>query len=435
MSVYSTWGYRENPFQPTALTPDELGVALLIGRDIELGSLSSALNNPPKIPTVEGPNGVGKTSLINVSAFLCYRAFMRSGAGPLLIPCDRTFQLAHDSNLERFVTDALMGVAQTLIRRRSEFDEKDRRVPQLRQLDRWLNSPVIDGWQASIGVPFGSLGLGGASQPNEGVGYARSGLRRDVITELARIFSPGEGVVCVIDNLELLQTSDRARQTFEQLRDELFHIPGLRWVLAGSNGIIHGVASSSRLNGYLHRPLAVGGVNQEFAPKILESRRRAFAVEKRKLPYMPLSPEDFSVLYDLQNENLRAVLSLADEYCTSLDGAPNLFTPEQKRARFSSWLRETSNEALLAVESSLTNRCWEMFDTAAGMGGEFSPSDCEVFGFNDPANLRVYVKELEQVGLMTSTIDETDKRRRNIAFTAKAWLVHYARCLRGGTVA
>jgi hypothetical protein len=152
MSIYLEWGFTQNPFDTTALPATETGRKLLIGRDRELAMLVRRLRNPPRIPTLEGPNGVGKTSLANVAAFVCYDTYLRDGTGPLLIPCHRAFQLSPDKDVEAFATEVLMDVAQTLISQREETRTRGRIAPNLKALDRWLNSSQVSGWQMSGGV-------------------------------------------------------------------------------------------------------------------------------------------------------------------------------------------------------------------------------------------------------------------------------------------
>ena len=41
--------------------------------------------------------------------------------------------------------------------------------------------------------------------------------------------------------------------------------------------------------------------------------------------------------------------------------------------------------------------------------------------------LRPQIKALEDVNLVASAIDDTDKRRKTISITPRGWLVNYAR--------
>ncbi len=115
MNIYQEWGFKDSPFKTTALPPSALGKKLLVGRDKELQSLLRRLYNPPKIVTIEGLNGVGKTSLVNVAAYKAYEAYLNRESDYLFIPCCQTFQLKPDQNAGTFIDEVLMAVAQTLI--------------------------------------------------------------------------------------------------------------------------------------------------------------------------------------------------------------------------------------------------------------------------------------------------------------------------------
>ena len=69
MSFYSKWGFIDDPFSTDELEANELGEKLLIGRDKEIKQLHNRLPIESKCITIEGDNGVGKTSLINVSIY------------------------------------------------------------------------------------------------------------------------------------------------------------------------------------------------------------------------------------------------------------------------------------------------------------------------------------------------------------------------------
>src|ERR1039458_267474 len=62
------WQNRVSWFQTASLPASELGERLLVGRAEELRSLERKISSGPKIATLEGLNGVGKTSIVNVAA-------------------------------------------------------------------------------------------------------------------------------------------------------------------------------------------------------------------------------------------------------------------------------------------------------------------------------------------------------------------------------
>jgi hypothetical protein len=112
---YSDWGFRSAPFQTSPLPADEQGERLLVGRDASVKSLMGKIETPGKMATVEGLNGVGKTSVVNVASYKLFNRHVQRGDGPLFIPCRRVFQLDPNRDLQEFVLAVLMEVAQTLI--------------------------------------------------------------------------------------------------------------------------------------------------------------------------------------------------------------------------------------------------------------------------------------------------------------------------------
>ncbi|MGD9762047.1 MAG: hypothetical protein AB7U52_06430 [Candidatus Izemoplasmatales bacterium] len=422
MNIYQDWGFRETPFSTMSLAPNEMGESLLIGRDTEISSLTRKLFTPPKIPTIEGLNGVGKTSLVNVVAYKAYKSYMKDGIGKLYIPCNKIFQLNPQIDIQTFIDHVLMEVAQTLIDKAHELKENGLSIQTL-SIDKWLNSPQLTTYQAGIQSAVFGLQGGASSETNTSSGFERSGFRKLIMNWLNDIFPDNEngGVVCVIDNMELLQSSEKAREILEQLRDELLTLNGLRWVLCGALGIILGVASSPRLDGYLHRPVEVGEISEVFAGQILSSRINAFKLLSD--PYLPLIEKDFIFLYEVLHGNLRSLISYSDDYCQWIadNQLPN--SNDEKHTAFETWFAITCEAAYQAFKPQITPRLIEVFKYAQNIGGIFSPSDFQEFGFNSIPAFRPHIKTMEEAGVLVSTQDEGDKRRKTIQITPKGWLV------------
>lgn len=426
--IYRDWGFTDNPFQTTALKADEQGEALLIGRAAELDKLTRRLLNPPKLATLEGANGVGKTSLVNVAVYKQFKSFLNTGAGDLLIPCRKSFQLSEAVKLEDFTNEVMVEVAQTLLERAALLKKHKEPLPDAAKIAAWLNAPQNSDWQFNFGVPKFGIGGGRGSDANTSSGFEQSGFKKIVQTWLEQIYPNGDGggVVCILDNLELLQTTEAARALLEQLRDLLFTIPGLRWVLCGATGIMHSVAASPRLDGFLHAPIEIPGLAQDSIDDVYKSRITAFSIELANAS-LPITPGDFDRLYTILNKNLRSLLSYADNYCMWVSERSIPLDDDEKQRLFGRWLTEESGKILEASKSQLGGRAWEVFDKAVTMGGTFSPSDFAEFGCTNPQALRPQVKDLEEVHLLTSLREETDKRRKTIQVTPKGFLVAYAR--------
>ena len=90
---------------------------------------------------------------------------------------------------------------------------------------------------------------------------------------------------------------------------------------------------------------------------------------------------------------------------------------------FNRWMSEQASAAFDAVRQELRPRAVEVFEKATSVGGVFSPSDFEDFNFNSVQAFRPSIRDLEAVGLLVSTQDDGDKRRKTIQVTPKGWMV------------
>jgi DNA-binding MarR family transcriptional regulator len=420
---YTRWGFRSAPFEQRSLPPSPLGAQLLVGRDRELHQLEDRLRGTHKAAVVEGLNGIGKTSVVNVAAYELYRKHLSGDGTPLYIPCRKTFQLQTDSTAQEFVSEVLLEVAQTLVERQSDLTKSSER-PITPQLDRWLNNPELKTYQGGLQALVAGINFGSQGSQNAGLGFEKSGLPKLVVDALAKLF-PDEndgGVVCCIDNLELLQTYEEAKRRIEELRDELLSIRGLRWVLCGALGITYAFATSTRLDGYLHRPIVIAEIDPSKSSDILESRRSAYSSSAHTPAYLPITIDGFKTLYTVLHGNLRSVLSYIDNYCQHISDTSEPKDDTEKNARFEEWLEEEATRARDSTESVLTKKTTLIFRAACEMG-EFAPSDFSKFGLDTPQALRNYLKSLEGVDVIVSIRDETDKRRKRIQVTAKGWFL------------
>jgi hypothetical protein len=412
---YQTWGFKKNPFETTSLAPTKEGSDLLVGRNSEVKKLQNRLANSSKYTTVEGLNGVGKTSLVNVAVYRRFSESIGTSTG-LLIPCFKVFQFSSDVTVSNFKETVLLAAAQTLFEAKEYLpipsgNTKDAR---LIELERWMNSPFIRSFSGGIAGAMASL-----SSSATGGGYERSGVFAEIERILDRLAASNVFVVCILDNLELLETSDAARIALENLRDPVLNISGLRWVLCGALGIMYGVASSSRLSGYLQKPLTIEDLDRKYAREIYQSRVAAYLIGPQNT--LPLSEDNFAEIFKIYRGNIREVLSAADEFCTYASDAMDdeVFS----EISFDTWLHEEIQAAMRAVSGALKGASKKVFLKACEKE-VFSPSDHLDFGYDSPMALRPQIKILEDLGLLKSSKDEKDKRRKNIQVLPKGWLVH-----------
>jgi hypothetical protein len=311
-----------------------------------------------------------------------------------------------------------------LIKRSDELENLGFTIPEnSKQVDNWLNKTHIETFQGAIG-PFGA---GKSSETNTSKGFERSGFRAAIRKWLENIFPYGinGGVVCIVDNLEILETSSKAKKSIEELRDLLFNFPGIRWVLCGALGIVKSLAATPRLEGLLHDPIEIYGIEQQHAAKIFNTRIEYS--KEREDYFMPLTPDSFEILFDVLNQNIRNTLAECDQFCMYVyDNELSLESQDDKETKFISWLDEKSTSNYESVKNQLKPRAIKLFKDIISHGDSFSPSDYSTFGFNSIPAMRPQIKDLEDVGVIQSSKDETDSRRKSIQLTSKGYFVGYA---------
>lgn len=456
LDPYASIGLTENPFLVHALSPDERGERLMVGRDDDLHKVALRLHKHGKITCLDGHVGVGKTSLVNVAAFKCFRAYLAGQTPQLLIPSINSYQIQKDGSVDQFCTEVFQGVAQTLIKYgeylRHHESGANLKIPQLAA---WLNSPVVQHLNGQAGVNFGisipgvlkagvQTGVSEAGQVNQSAGFSQSGFEVMVRQWLNEIFAEkgNGGVVCIIDNIELLETGVSARRTLEALRDKLFTVNGLRWVFCGANGVIHSLAASPRLTAFLSTPIIdVANIHPSSLSDLFRARLAEFSTDSKKAEEeLPIELEDLKHLYMIVNSNLRDLLALADEYCEYCvtSGKP-IRAKEGKSVRFEKWLHKATVDRYTAIQSRMSSNAWAVLDIAMSKQfcGTFGAGDYNSFNQNSTVTFKQdtfskWLRDLVRLGLLTKSIDDEqgddDAFKRDVySVTAKGALVHYAR--------
>lgn len=421
--MWEDFGFRDNLYATPPLSGTPEGSQLLVGRDTEVARLHAHWSALDTHASLEGDNGVGKTSLVAVAA---YRAMVAHSLGKnqqLLLPLVESFQMNSGEDLEEQI---LFVVARSIIHYEDTFTAAGKSLPKLADVRRWLDDPILRGGGGGASV----LGIGGNamySQSANSAGFSKAGFRDIVRSWLKEIFpSRSDGAfVGVIDNLELLETSKDARRTLETLRDTVLMLPGVKWVLCGANGIVRSSVGSQRLTGVIADPIQVKPLTTADIPTVI--LRRIEAHRNRADAVAPVSPDGFEHLYQVAGRNLRIALKHAQDF--------SLWLHSQNFNNQSSGDRLELLEVWLAQQAdyyeedtrSINPRGWELFDGILEKGGSCSPGDYADFGFNSQQAMRPYVKQLEDANIVQSAIDESDQRRRTVAVTANGWLVKYKR--------
>jgi hypothetical protein len=417
-------GFQHSPYAVTALPPSAEGERLLVGRDDELECLVRDLTYATSHPTIEGDYGVGKTSLVSVAAYRTKNAHVTGERTQLMLPLSRAFQLASDKSADEFRREVFMEVAAGFIAHEDVLTAAHLKVPDVKDVNRWLNSPLFHDGGAGISVLGTGLSGDRGTSPNE-AGFSETGLMATVDRWLRDCF-PSKlvgGFICVIDNLELLKTSHAARQALEALRDPVLGQIGLIWVLCGARGIVRTIASSPQLEGRLSAPIELSPMDSETAAEVVGRRIEVLAT--RADAYAPVEPDGFRYLYSVLKSNLRSALKHAEDYALEVSLLPSWpTTPEEKLLTLKKWLCGIADK-YHADTTAVGKRAWEVFEDLLILDGQCSPGDYANFGFNSPMAMRPHIAALERSSLVESEFDETDQRRKTIVITPRGWLVQY----------
>lgn len=423
--MWEDLGFSESPYAATALPPTAQGERLLVGREQQLKQLLTSLTYSARHPTIEGDNGVGKTSLVAVAGYQARQARVTGQRSQFFLPLERTFQLSPEDTTDQFRRRVFFEVARAFITEHDLLKTARLTLPDTNEVDRWLHSPIFHGTGGGISVLGSGITGQRASQPNTGTGFNEAGFLATVDRWLRDCFPSAlaGGFICVIDNLELLETSQAARAQLERLRDALLNQKGLRWVLCGAKGIVRSAASSARLEGLLADPINLVPIADDAVADVVGRRIEVFST--RPNAYAPIEPAAFRYLYDVLHKNLRNALRYAEEFAMATVMSGHLETSsEAKFSLLESWLREESNKHHEDTHG-VGRRAWEVFDGLVVLDGECSPGDYEQFGFNSAPSMRPHIQMLEEANLVGRIIDETDNRRKTISLTPRGWLVQY----------
>ncbi|MBP2309689.1 hypothetical protein GBZ48_18240 [Azospirillum melinis] len=428
MSVWEMFGFRDNPFSTDPVPPNDEGTHLLVGRDRELARLRMSLTSSANHTTIEGANGVGKSSLVGIASYTLFQDHLRDRKRPLYIPVNRPFQISSTESAADFSATFLYTLAREISNRRDLIAQHHSGLRNLDDLDTWLNDPVLTSGGGGLNI----LGTGAsgniARSANSSQGFANGGVEAHLREMLQAIFPNARSgsFICVLDNLELLDTSTKARATLEELRDGVLSLPGVKWILCGARGILRSVVSTPRLQGKLADPVELYPLGPSAVTEVIRTRLELYKI--RPDAYTPVEADGFRKIYQIGNHNLRISLKYCEDFvlwCALNDNLPQ--TSEDKFGLIDAWFSQIA-EDLHINTMDVTPRAWRLFDQIAEKPEGCSPGDYAEFDFNSGPAMQPHLRNLEQAQLIHSATDDVDRRRKTINLTPRGWIVRYHRC-------
>jgi hypothetical protein len=426
-------GFFDTPYSSKAVPATEAGTHVLVGRDAEIARLHNKLEMSDRVITVEGDNGVGKTSMVRVASYLARERFTSGATKQLFLPVDDVFQLTSNTDLDGLADTVLFALANALIKNRETLLEHGRAVSGLDEIDRWLNASETVGREGT--GTLGPVSIGGGKSTNLSTtdGFTRAGFASAVKRALNDAFPLGKGgFVCILDNLELLKTSTSVGEIMQDMRDSLLDLEGVRWVACGAAGVVRGAAASIRWSGLLSKPIELAPLGDESIRSVLTTRVDFF--KDGNALYVPVDEDGFYFAYQLFGKNLRSALGACQDYSEWLvEDGQRFNSSEDKLESFQRWLSDEGSLHLEAIVG-VGKRAWALFDNLAGEGGNMSPGDHDKYGFSTYQALNEQSKKLKAAGLLKKVAPKIDKDQRTKAYeiSPEGWKVALARGFRAG---
>lgn len=400
--MWSELGFDSCPYSTLPIEPSKRGDELLVGRELELRDLMQVLAESTLHASVDGPNGVGKSSLIAIAAYQLMKESARGASSGPFLPLGTRLQLKRGMTGEELLDDVIVAVADAFLANHARLDNW-RNVPGKDDIEMWIRSYH-----------------NGAVLPKV--------FRNTVTRWLEQCYPEGTpgGFVCVLDNLELLQTSRAARDVLEEMRDEALSLPGLRWVLCGAKGIVRYAVSSARLEGRIATPIVLKPLPASALPRLIERRIAAF--RRTKDAIAPVQASGFRLLYELNGGNLRNALRDAEAF--SLDAynsgscSPDASMMEHL---LRGWIATEARSAVTAIGGQLDEIHWEILEKCENAVGPVSASMYELFNFAKYEPFRTRLRTLADAELLSVSASDGNQSKKFYSVTPRGRLCLHAR--------
>jgi hypothetical protein len=321
MGVTNIWhvlNLRATPFFQDALDPDEHGehpLSLFVGRQAEqrdiFAEIGSATNSRVAI---QGPPGVGKTTLVNyVKAEAGKDGYLVDAAPISVTSASSAAELRLAILLS--VHDAIAARAPALAR-----------VGPMRGVRQLLDLEQSRSWSMSASIPLkGGAGIGTAQQRHTGPGALTVKPER-LLRELGDIIMDrlrAPGIIVHLNNLENASEADQAQaaRIIRDLRDTGLTYDGFHYLLAGTDDAIRTIVTAQeQLRSIFFNPGSLAPLSEADLDTLLEERYRYLRLFDDRPWIAPVEPAAVHILYRLFQGNLRGTLHALNTAAKQLIG-------------------------------------------------------------------------------------------------------------------
>ncbi|MGQ4382302.1 hypothetical protein [Streptomyces sp. SAS_270] len=421
MASWHDFGLRQSPYDVRPLRATKEGSDLLVGRDQDAQRLSDHLKSSTTHATIEGDFGVGKTSLASVVGYRLRQAFKEQG-GPPFIPLNRRpFQPDERETNEGFAKLVILEIASTLAQNERVLKEAGFTFPSMASIKRSIENAEYRG----TGLGAAILGFGGnffrSSSPNTSDLFTEAGIPLFVDTCLSQCFPDhaSGGVICILDNMEMLGKSPEHKVMIESLRDTVFGQEGLHWIMCGTDHVIRTVVSTPMLQGRLAEPISLQPINDDQIGELIARRLEVYS-DGRVAARPPVGAEEFRHIYEETGRHLRQALKAAEDFTRDCGESIYRSGGQDDLNLLDKWLKEQATRYFNSASARVTDRGWQLFALLAESGGRCTYSQHQEFHFRTPGAMRDQVQILKSAGLVDI---ETLGNRHSVSIASKGWWV------------
>lgn len=299
---WDRFGFKDDPYYVFQLPVDEISRELFVGRDDDRRRLRAFIASYPTGKTmVEGPPGIGKTSLVNVVQQDLYADARRF---PLFDVVETPEDVTRESFLLSVTSAVVSSLRQALGEDELKVDEDYERARDT--VTRTLRNATNVTLTAGL---ISGLTLGGSVSPTPTASDPVSVTPQmliDVLRGLVGVVRRRgfEGLVVPVNNLDTLPLL-AVIQFLNLVRDACGSVDGVHWVFIGGTRLFEELETQARRvsESFTSNPIALDALTWPQVEQALERRRTTFAHEPGTP--LPVSNAVASLLYEASGGELR----------------------------------------------------------------------------------------------------------------------------------
>ncbi len=310
LTLWTRLGFRDDPYYVEPLPVDQESLDLFVGRESDRRRLLDFLRQTPTGKTMlQGPPGVGKTSLANV---VQQELFASGERCPLL----SVIEVPADQSREAFLLTVISGIVSTLdeLFDAAEFRDEPAMTHAREAVRQTVRSARDLGINATLPTGMGAGVQAGRSPVPTAPLAPTVPMLLDLLTGLTDVVCARgfDGLILPVNNLDTL-TDAQAAQFLNQTRDITMgqHAPAIHWLFIAGAGLFQTLETQQEYRriseSFTNNPVTIGPLAWTDVEAALERRRRHFGLEPDVA--LPVSMTVAREIYEAGDGELRFTMA------------------------------------------------------------------------------------------------------------------------------